>query len=113
MESLMTIAMVDPELVLPGHGAPFRGAADRARAIMQHHIERIDECVAAVAELGAGTAYEVAQRVFTRVFEAERPDAANQRFATTETLAHLERARLDGRVRCATGDDGLVRYEPV
>lgn len=113
MESLMTVAMVDPQLVLPGHGTPFEGAADRARDLMQHHLERIEDCVRAVDTLEQATAYEVARIAFPRVFESEQPDAANQRFATTETLAHLERARLDGRVACATGDDGLVRYHVV
>jgi glyoxylase-like metal-dependent hydrolase (beta-lactamase superfamily II) len=110
LESLMAIAMVDPELVLPGHGAPFTGAADRARALVAHHVERIDQCVAAVEQLGAATAYDTAQLVFAHVFAAEHPDPANQRFATTESLAHLERARFDGRLARARDKDGLVRY---
>ncbi|MCW2928374.1 MAG: fold metallo-hydrolase [Thermoleophilia bacterium] len=112
LESLMGIAMVDPSLVLPGHGAPFSGAAARARALVAHHVERIDDCVAAVEAGGddGATAYDVAGRVFSRVFDAAEPDAANQRFATTESLAHLERARFDGRLRRSRGDDGLVRY---
>jgi glyoxylase-like metal-dependent hydrolase (beta-lactamase superfamily II) len=111
MESLMAIAMVDPQLVLPGHGAPFSGAAERARALMAHHVERIDDCVRAVGQLDEPTAFQVARVVFARVFEEERPDAANQRFATTETLAHLERARFDGRLQRATDAAGLVRWQ--
>lgn len=110
LESLVTIAMVDPRLVLPGHGEPFTGASARARALVAHHVERIDQCVAAVASLGEATAYEAARIVFGHVFRAEHPDPANQRFATTETLAHLERARFDGLVDRAPGTDGLVRY---
>ncbi len=110
IESLMKVAMLDPKLVLPGHGDPFTGAAERARALVAHHDERIDRCVDAVVELGSATAYDVAGRVFAHVFAAERPDAANQRFATTESLAHLERARASGRVVRAREDDGVVRY---
>ena len=110
MESLVTIAMVDPRLVLPGHGEPFAGAAARARALMRHHVERIDDCVTAVSGLGAATAYEIARVVFSHVFDPDEPDVANERFATTETLAHLERARFGGRVARERGDDGLVRY---
>jgi glyoxylase-like metal-dependent hydrolase (beta-lactamase superfamily II) len=113
MESLMSIAMVVPQLVLPGHGTPFAGAADRARALMAHHVERIDDCVRAVADLDEPTTYEVARVVFARVFDAERPDAANERFATTETLAHLERARFDGRVARSCDADGFVRWRPT
>ena len=77
---------------------------------MAHHVDRIDECIAAVDELGSATAYEAARVVFSRVFSSEQPDPANQRFATTESLAHLERARFDKRVVRARGDDGLTRY---
>jgi glyoxylase-like metal-dependent hydrolase (beta-lactamase superfamily II) len=110
LESLMKVAMLDPGTVLPGHGNPFDGGADRARALVRHHLERIDHCVDAVATLGSATAYETARSVFDRVFTAAQPDPANQRFATTETLAHLERARATGRVSRARSSDGRVRY---
>lgn len=113
IESLMRVALLDPELVLPGHGDPFGGAAARARDLVRHHQERIDQCVDAVSVLGGGTSYDVARIVFERVFAAERPDPANQRFATTETLAHLERARGAGRVRRERDGEGRVRYSPV
>lgn len=110
LESLIKVAMLDPKLVLPGHGDPFGDGAGRARALMQHHQDRIDDCVEAVRALGDVTAYDAAQRVFAHVFEVERPDPANRRFATTETLAHLERARFDGRVARARETDGRIRY---
>lgn len=110
LESLIKVAMLDPRVVLPGHGDPFEGGAARARVLMKHHRERIDECVAAVEAIGAAAAFDVARRVFAHVFEAERPDAANQRFATTESLAHLERARFEQRLTRAREDDGIVRY---
>lgn len=113
LESLIKVAMLDPKLVLPGHGDPFEGGAERARVLMQHHQTRIDDCVDAVTELGSATAFMVAGRVFAHVFDAERPDAANQRFATTESLAHLERARFDGRLTRAREDDGLLRYRAI
>ncbi len=113
LESLIKVAMLDPTLVLPGHGDPFSDAAARARVLVQHHHDRIDDCVGAVSELGAAAAYDVARLVFAHVFAAQRPDPANQRFATTESLAHLERARFDGRLVRAREDDGLVRYRPA
>ncbi len=113
LESLMVVAMLDPKLVLPGHGAPFEGGAERARVLVAHHHDRIDQCVKAVTALGTATAFETARRVFPHVFDAERPDPANQRFATTESLAHLERARFDGRLTRAREADGLVRYRPA
>ncbi|MCB0880419.1 MAG: MBL fold metallo-hydrolase [Thermoleophilia bacterium] len=111
LESLMKVAMLDPKLVLPGHGDPFAGGADRARVLVSHHQQRIDQCVEAVREIGNATAYDTARLVFAHVFEREQLDAPNQRFATTETLAHLERARAEGRVTRARDDEGRVRYE--
>lgn len=113
LESLVRIAFLDPALVLPGHGDPFADGAARARDLVAHHDERIDQCVAAVAALGRATCYDAARLVFSRVFAAERPDPANERFATTETLAHLERARGAGRVTRSRDDDGRTRYTPA
>lgn len=114
MESLMKIAMLDPHTILPGHGDPFTGAASRARVLLVHHQERIDRCVDAVSQLGQATAFDVAGRVFARVFDADPPDPANQRFATTEALAHLERARSIGLVtRARDTTTGLVRYATI
>lgn len=110
LESLFRVAMLDPRLVLPGHGDPFSGGSDRARALVAHHDERIEQCVAAVGELGAATAYDTATAVFRHVFEGDGLDATNQRFATTETLAHLERARFAGQLTRARDEHGLVRY---
>lgn len=110
LESLMTVAMLDVTMVLPGHGAPFTGARERARWLVDHHLQRIDACVDAVAAHGPASAWDVAQHVFPKVFGAAPPDPANQRFATTESLAHLERARRDGRLTRARDDDSIVRF---
>jgi glyoxylase-like metal-dependent hydrolase (beta-lactamase superfamily II) len=110
LESLVRIAMLEPGLVLPGHGDPFTGASARARALVAHHHERVDRCVAAVGQLGRATAFEAATLAFSHVFAGAGPDAANQRFATTETLAHLERARVQGRVERVRDEDRHTRY---
>lgn len=112
LESLERVAALTPvELVLPGHGAPFRGAADRARVLIDHHAQRIDACVAAVRAAAAPvTAYDVASVVFAKVFATPEPDAPSIRFATTESLAHLEFARLDGRIAFARDDEELATY---
>ncbi|MCW2925920.1 MAG: fold metallo-hydrolase [Thermoleophilia bacterium] len=110
LSSLERIAAAPVGTILPGHGAPFTGAAARAQALLEHHRTRIDRSVAAVDGIGDATAFDAAGVVFHKVFNAPDADAANLRFATTETLAHLERARFDGRLVRARGADGLVRY---
>lgn len=115
VESLQRVADLAPvELVLPGHGAPFRDASARARTLIEHHERRIDACVAAVAVASEPvTAYDVAAVVFAKVFGSSATgsiDAASIRFATTETLAHLEYARFDGRVRFDRDDETIATY---
>jgi glyoxylase-like metal-dependent hydrolase (beta-lactamase superfamily II) len=98
-------------LVLPGHGMPFRGAPSRCTALIEHHEGRIEQCVEACgAEAEPTTAWQVANRVFAHVFARDTLDPADARFATTETLAHLEHARWRGRVSRLRSSDGLVRY---
>ncbi|MEO6867915.1 MAG: MBL fold metallo-hydrolase, partial [Gaiellales bacterium] len=111
LESLMIIGMLDPQTVLPGHGEPFSGAATRARALVAHHEQRIEACVEALRTLGRATAYDVARVVFARVFERTERDVANHRFATTESLAHLERARFAGRLTRSRDEDSFIRYQ--
>ncbi len=86
--SLGDIGALSLTTVLPGHGAPFRTAADRCAALVRHHRDRAQACIAALMN-GAATAHEVATIVFPG-----QTDPASQRFALTETAAHLEWLRL-------------------
>lgn len=113
LASLERVRELHVERVLPGHGDPFGGAARRAQQLVEHHVERMRQCVDAVQAIGSASAYEVAGRVFERVFRSEQLDAPNQRFATTESLAHLERVRFEGRLARELGDDGVLRYRVV
>lgn len=113
LESLDRVASLDHvELVLPGHGTPFRGAAQRAHDLVAHHVDRIDACVAALSAPGGQpmTAFDVARIAFPRVFIEDPVDAPSARFATTEALAHLEHARVLGRVATVLEDDDVVTW---
>ncbi|MCW2950030.1 MAG: fold metallo-hydrolase [Thermoleophilia bacterium] len=112
IDSLHALTMLDVDLVLAGHGAPFTGIAHRCAELVEHHRERLDQCVRAVEAVGEASAYDVATRVFARVFAGEPPDWSNQRFAITEALAHLERARLEQRVVCSVRDH-TVLFSPT
>ena len=92
LASLERTAALAIDLVLPGHGAPFSGAAARSRELLEHHDERLCACIAALAG-GPLSGHEVSLEVF-----GPQRDAANERFALTETLAHLELARSLGSV---------------
>ena len=47
----------------PGHGEPIEEPAARAREIIEHHRERLDVVVAALAD-GPRSGYEVSNAVF-------------------------------------------------
>jgi glyoxylase-like metal-dependent hydrolase (beta-lactamase superfamily II) len=92
LSSLDAIDALAPSLVLPGHGPPIDDPARRTRELREHHRERLDVHLAALAA-GADTAYAVAQTVWADVGLGFH----EQRFALVESLAHLERLQAQGR----------------
>jgi glyoxylase-like metal-dependent hydrolase (beta-lactamase superfamily II) len=103
MASLERVARLAPRLALPGHGNPIGDPAARAREIVQHHHERLDETEAALRS-GPRGGYELSHVLFPGEL-----GPAQRRFAVAETLSHLERLVLDGRA-ARGGDDGYVTY---
>ena len=91
MASLERTIELAPRLALPGHGELIDDPASRARAIVEHHRNRLDETAAA---LGAEprTGYDVSLALF-----GDNLDASGRRFALAEALAHLERLVHEGR----------------
>lgn len=106
LDSLARVATLDIDVVYPGHGAPFRSSRARCDWLLQHHEQRVDACLAALTQ-GPAPAREIALAVF-----GAKHDAANQRFALTETIAHLDYARRRGRARLQEHPDkgGVLRY---
>ncbi|HET8993537.1 MAG TPA: MBL fold metallo-hydrolase [Rhodococcus sp. (in: high G+C Gram-positive bacteria)] len=82
-----TTALPDCE-VLPAHEYRFRGVTDRARQLMAHHDERLDEIRAAVGADPESTAWELTTRItWSRPIDAMNPRLL--RLAVRETQAHL------------------------
>jgi len=100
---LERVARLAPGLALPGHGDPIGDPAGRAREIVQHHHERLDETEAALRG-GQKGGYELSHVLFPGEL-----GAAQRRFAVAETLSHLERLVLEGRAGRG-GDGGYVTY---
>lgn len=74
--------------VLPAHEYRFRGITERARQLMEHHEERLDEIYAALDARPGSTAWEITTRVtWSRPIEAMTPRLC--RLAVRETQAHL------------------------
>jgi len=91
LETLARIEALAPRVAYAGHHGPIDGPAGRAREIRAHHDERLARAEAALDGRPL-SAYEVS----LELFEAEL-SPTHRRFATAESLAHLERLVLDGR----------------
>jgi len=105
-ESLARVRDLPVRLVLPGHGHPFTDLAGRVDELREHHEERAEQTMAALAaHPGGADAYTLAADLFGERLRG--PD--DHRFALVETLAHLEALRADGRVE-RDERDGCITY---
>jgi glyoxylase-like metal-dependent hydrolase (beta-lactamase superfamily II) len=84
LSSLKLIAALAPRLAFPGHGEVLEDPAGRARELIAHHAERLEQTADAL-DGQPQTAYTVSFSLF--------PDPLSptlRRFALAETRAHLE-----------------------
>jgi glyoxylase-like metal-dependent hydrolase (beta-lactamase superfamily II) len=86
--------------VLPAHGHPFDDLAGRAKAIRQHHLDRLDLLRRTSAELGRPARV---QELSTHLFSAR----AQGPMADSETYAHLEHLRLAGELERRESPSGF------
>jgi glyoxylase-like metal-dependent hydrolase (beta-lactamase superfamily II) len=101
--SLGRIAELAPAVAFAGHGPTIESPVDRARELVGHHEERLEQTLEAL-DAEPRTAYEVSLSLF--------PDAlasVERRFALVEARAHLEHLVGQGRVR-RDADGELTRY---
>ena len=91
LRSLERIEELAPRVAYAGHKDPIGDPAARAREIRAHHEDRLARAEEALAG-GPLTAYEVS----LELFESDLSPTL-RRFATAESLAHLERLVREGR----------------
>lgn len=91
-------------VVLPAHGQPFTDLSGRVEAIKRHHHERLEHVAAISRDIG-----EADVGAYMRELFSER---AWGNMAESETYAHLEHLRLDGRARSRWQDGRLVYTVP-
>jgi glyoxylase-like metal-dependent hydrolase (beta-lactamase superfamily II) len=90
LAGLRRIVQLDPRTVLPAHGRPFQGPAQRVEALQDHHRRRKDQILEIVGDQEL-TAWEVAVAVWGR-----RSELHDSRLALQEGLAHLQSLSRDG-----------------
>jgi glyoxylase-like metal-dependent hydrolase (beta-lactamase superfamily II) len=103
-DSLDRVAAISGvSLVLPAHGHPFRGLAERCEAIKQHHYDRLDAVKRIGRELGPSNVRAYMQRLFQERSWGE--------MAESETFAHLEHLVHRGEAASRRDDEGFLIYE--
>jgi glyoxylase-like metal-dependent hydrolase (beta-lactamase superfamily II) len=91
LASLRRIEELAPRVAYTGHRDPVTDPAARAREIAAHHADRLDRTEAALDGTPL-SAYEVSLALFV-----DELSTTLRRFATAESLAHLERLVVAGR----------------
>lgn len=111
LASLQRLEPLAVDEVFPAHEHAFKDLRGRLREIAHHHHERLEEMLAIIGA-GRATAYDVASRVVWTIGTYDSLSPWMQRAALSETLAHLEYAVQEGKLR-QTKEGGLVWYERV
>jgi glyoxylase-like metal-dependent hydrolase (beta-lactamase superfamily II) len=101
LETLRRIEELSPRVAYSGHRSAVADPPGRAREIARHHDERLDRAEAALDGRPL-SAYEVSLALFQTDLSTTL-----RRFATAESLAHLERLVADGRA--ARAGEGYVK----
>ncbi|MDD5037884.1 MAG: MBL fold metallo-hydrolase [Dehalococcoidales bacterium] len=101
INSLNKVKQLDVKLVLPAHEHIFTDLPARVEEIIEHHEQRSLEILEAIKDKPK-TAYEISGEIvwMPELGGARFQDLAiwDKRMAVSETLAHLEAMRVDGRV---------------
>ena len=114
LNSLNALKQLDVNLVLPGHENPFAGLQPRIEELIQHHKQRNSEILATI-KVNPKTAYQISTEItwMSDIKGIGWQDLApwDKRMAVTETLAHLELMRVDGKID-KFFRDGIIYYQP-
>jgi glyoxylase-like metal-dependent hydrolase (beta-lactamase superfamily II) len=94
----------DDTLVLPSHGRPFTGLHERIAQQHEHHRDRLAEVLEACTVQPQSTS-DIVPVLFKR-----KLDLHQLTFAMGEALAHLHALYFEGKLKRATGADGIVRF---
>ncbi|HVM39642.1 MAG TPA: MBL fold metallo-hydrolase [Acidimicrobiia bacterium] len=97
LATLDRFVALDPGVALPGHGPAFTGTPALAAAVRAHHVERAQEILAVVGNLGRPSAYEIAIVLF--------PDLRDfgMLLGVSEAVGHLDLLVEEGVVEREAG----------
>jgi glyoxylase-like metal-dependent hydrolase (beta-lactamase superfamily II) len=105
LASLQRVAELAPDLVLPGHGTPFRDGARRAEAIAAGKRRRLDQ----VRDLVAARPRTVTE-LTAEIFGSARLTGAQRHFVMAEILAYLACHEARGALGRTRRPDGVFLW---
>ena len=115
MESLNAVKPLDVNLILPGHGNPFKGLQSRIEEITRHHEQRNSEILEVIGA-EPKTAYQVANEItwMPELGGVSWRDLApgDRSMAVSETMSHLESMRFRGKLD-KVNKGGIIYYRIV
>ncbi|RLC94998.1 MAG: MBL fold metallo-hydrolase [Chloroflexi bacterium] len=108
--SLQKLRNLPADHILPAHEHVFSGLSRRISEILEHHERRKEEILSLIHR-EPGAAYDVSSRTTWDIPDLSWDEFPPQlqRIAITETIAHLEYMRWEGRVR-RIQHEGLILY---
>jgi glyoxylase-like metal-dependent hydrolase (beta-lactamase superfamily II) len=99
LRSLKNLKKLDPKKILPSHEYVFEHLGKRIEEIEKHHEERLAEVMKALGEdMDESSGYEVAEKLIWSIGSFDKLSPWQKRAAITETLAHLEYLKRNGKV---------------
>ena len=101
LASLERVRVLEPELVLPGHGAPFADGARRAASISRNKQRRLDR-IREMVETRERTVTELTGQLFPSI-----ATGAQRHFAMAEVLAYLAHHEVRRVLRRDRRSDGV------
>lgn len=108
LHSLQAFGQLPPDtLVLPSHGLPFYGLRARVAELASHHVDRLEDTLAACRERPMSGA-DLIPVLFPRAL-----DDHQLFFAIGEVLAHVRRLEEEGTLLRDVGADGIHRYRTL
>jgi glyoxylase-like metal-dependent hydrolase (beta-lactamase superfamily II) len=107
LASLDKVRTLEPDLVLPGHGPPFRDGARRAATVAEGKRRRLTQVRELVA-VRPRTATELTEDVFGTALSG-----AQLHFAMAEILAYLAFHEVRGALERGRRPDGVFEWRPA
>jgi glyoxylase-like metal-dependent hydrolase (beta-lactamase superfamily II) len=101
LASLERVRALEPELVLPGHGAPFREGARRAASISRNKVRRLEQ-IREMVDTRDSTVTELTAALFPGPMTG-----AQRHFAMAELLAYLAFHEVRGALQRVRRVDGV------